>query len=119
VRSDKILLEQVLLNLVLNALDALINAAPDKRNVTIQTELTEASQVRVSVADSGTGIPNDKLKWVFEPFYTTKPQGTGLGLSIARSIVEVYGGRIWAENRSEGGAVFHFTLPLAQLPPAD
>lgn len=113
VRADKILLEQVLLNLVLNGLDALMDAATDKRRVTIQTELTAASEVRVSVADSGTGIPDDKLEGVFDAFYTTKPQGTGLGLSIARSIVEVYGGQIWAENRTEGGAVFHFTLPLA------
>jgi signal transduction histidine kinase len=112
VRADKILLEQVLLNLVMNGMDALINAVPDKRNVTVQTELTGASQVRVSVADSGTGIPDDKLKGIFDAFYTTKPQGTGLGLSIARTIVEVYGGEIWAENRTEGGAVFHFTLPL-------
>jgi PAS domain S-box-containing protein len=113
VRADKVLVEQVLLNLVLNGMDALINAAPDERKVTVQTELTGASQVRVSVTDSGTGIPDDKLKGIFDAFYTTKPQGTGLGLSIARTIVEVYGGTIWAENRSEGGAVFHFTLPLA------
>jgi PAS domain S-box-containing protein len=117
VRADKVLLEQVLLNLVVNALDALSNSAPDKRDVAIQTEMTEGSEVRVSVADSGPGIPNDKLRAVFDAFYTTKSQGTGLGLSIARSIIEVYGGRIWAENRSGGGAVFHFTLPLASLPP--
>ena len=68
----------------------------------------------MSVSDSGTGIPNDKLKEIFETFYTTKPQGTGLGLSIARTIIETYGGRIWAENRAGGGAVFRFTLPLAK-----
>ena len=68
----------------------------------------------MSVADSGTGIPDDKLKDVFETFFTTKPQGTGLGLSIARTIVETYGGRIWAENQAGGGAVFRFTLPLAK-----
>ena len=113
VRADKILVEQVLLNLVMNGMDALISAAPDKRKVTVQTELTEAFQVRVSVADSGPGIPDDKLKGIFDAFYTTKPQGTGLGLSIARTIVEIYGGEIWAENGTEGGAVFHFTLPLA------
>jgi PAS domain S-box-containing protein len=111
VRADKVLLEQVLLNLVINGMDALINAVPGKRKVTVQAELTGA-QVRVSVADSGTGIPDDKLAGVFDAFYTTKPQGTGLGLSIARTIVELYGGKIWVENRTEGGAVFHFTLPL-------
>ena len=72
------------------------------------------SKVEVSVSDSGTGIPDDKLKGVFEPFYTTKPQGTGLGLSISRAIIEAYGGKIWAENRPGGGATFRFTLPLAK-----
>ena len=118
VRADKVLLEQVLLNLVVNALDALINVAPDKREVAIQTEMTDASEVRVSVADSGPGIPKDKLRAVFDAFYTTKPHGTGLGLSIARSIIEVYGGRIWAENRSGGGAIFQFTLPLVHFGPS-
>jgi signal transduction histidine kinase len=66
----------------------------------------------VSVSDSGTGIPEHKLSEIFDTFYTTKEHGTGLGLSIARTIVENYGGRIWAENRIEGGAVFCFTLPL-------
>ena len=66
----------------------------------------------MSVTDSGTGIPADKLGKVFDTFYTTKKEGTGLGLSISRTIVENYGGRIWAENRIEGGAVFRFTLPL-------
>jgi signal transduction histidine kinase len=68
--------------------------------------------VKVSVADRGAGIPEDKLKRVFDAFYTTKSQGTGLGLSIARTIIEVYGGEIWAENRPEGGAIFQFALPL-------
>ena len=68
----------------------------------------------MSVADSGTGIPTDKLGAVFETFYTTKQEGTGLGLSIARTIVETYGGKIWAENRPEGGAVFRFVLPLSK-----
>ena len=66
------------------------------------------------VNDSGTGIPEDKLGEVFETFYTTKRTGTGLGLSIARTIVETYGGKIWAENRPGGGAAFRFTLPLSK-----
>ena len=70
------------------------------------------AEAEVSVSDSGTGIPSGKLKEIFETFYTTKPQGTGLGLSIARTIIDTYGGRIWAENRTGGGAVFRFTLPL-------
>ena len=67
------------------------------------------------VADSGTGIPADKLNKIFDAFYTTKRDGTGLGLSIARAIVETYGGKIWAENRPGGGAVFRFTLPLSRM----
>ena len=70
------------------------------------------------MSNSGTGIPNDKLNDIFQTFYTTKRQGTGLGLSIARTLVETYGGRIWAENRTDGGAVFQFTLPLAETHPA-
>jgi PAS domain S-box-containing protein len=112
VRADEVLLEQVLLNLVMNGMDALTNTSPDAQEVMIRTQLTGASQVEVSVTDSGTGIPDDKLEGVFDAFYTTKRQGTGLGLSIARTIVEAYGGKIWAENRAEGGAVFHFSLPL-------
>ena len=66
------------------------------------------------MSDTGTGIPDDKLQDVFQTFFTTKSQGTGLGLSIARTIIETHGGRIWAENRPGGGAVFRFTLPLPQ-----
>jgi signal transduction histidine kinase len=71
--------------------------------------------VDVSVSDSGPGIPDNKLAAVFDTFYTTKKQGTGLGLSIARTIVEEYGGKIWAENQLSGGATFRFTLPLAAV----
>jgi signal transduction histidine kinase len=80
--------------------------------INIQTSVAAGSHVEVSVSDSGAGIPAHKLVAVFDTFYTTKEEGTGLGLSIARTIVENYGGTIWAENRIEGGAVFRFTLPL-------
>jgi signal transduction histidine kinase len=80
----------------------------------IQTALAGDSAVEVSVTDFGTGIPKDKLEGIFDSFYTTKGHGTGLGLSIARAIIETYGGKIWAENRNGGGAVFHFTLPLVE-----
>ena len=84
--------------------------------MTIQTAFAGESLVEVSVSDSGTGIPEHTLSEIFDTFYTTKEQGTGLGLSIARTIVETYGGKIWAENKAGCGAVFRFTLPLRQVP---
>jgi C4-dicarboxylate-specific signal transduction histidine kinase len=118
VRADLVHLQQVLLNLALNGMDAMLDAVPGRRQITFETAVVETSTVEVSVADTGAGIPNDKLKGVFEPFFTTKPHGMGLGLSIARTIVQTYGGRIWAENRLDGGAVFRFSLPLANAKPA-
>jgi signal transduction histidine kinase len=112
VRADRIHIQQVVLNLATNAMDAMTGSASDARAITIQTSLSEDSQVEVSVTDSGMGIADHELGKVFDTFYTTKKEGTGLGLSIARTIVENYGGHIWAENRIEGGAVFRFTLPL-------
>jgi PAS domain S-box-containing protein len=116
-RGDKILLEQVLVNLVMNGIDALTNETPDHRKITVLTDSVGASLVKVSVIDSGIGISNDKLETVFDTFYTTKSKGIGLGLSIARTILEGHGGKIWAENRAEGGAAFHFTLPLTECDP--
>ena len=114
VRADQVHLQQVIINLAANGLDAILDCSPDKRRLALQTAKVGESEVEVSVADTGTGIPDDKLNDVFKTFFTTKPQGTGLGLSIARTIIETYGGRIWAENRLGGGAVFRFTLPLAK-----
>jgi signal transduction histidine kinase len=102
----------VILNLAGNAMDAMADTPADDRAITIRTALAGDSDVEVSVSDSGTGIPEHKLGEIFETFYTTKKHGTGLGLSIARTIVETYGGKMWAESRIEGGAVFRFTLPL-------
>jgi signal transduction histidine kinase len=114
VRADQIQVQQVLLNLATNGMDAMSSCAPGARQLAIETALNDNSEVEVSVSDTGGGIPNDKLKDIFKTFYTTKQQGTGLGLSIARTIVESYGGKIWAENRIGRGAVFRFTLPLAK-----
>jgi signal transduction histidine kinase/ABC-type uncharacterized transport system substrate-binding protein len=115
VRADRIHLQQVILILVTNAMDALADTAPDARRIAVQTVLVEEASVEVSVSDSGTGIPEHMLSEVFDTFFTTKKQGTGLGLSIARTIVETYGGKIWAENKTGCGAVFRFTLPMLQV----
>ena len=117
VLADPMHLQQVVLNLAWNGLDAMLKSVPGKRRMVLQTAKVGESTVEVSVTDSGTGIPSDKLSDIFETFYTTKQQGTGLGLSIARTIIESYGGKIWAENGPEGGAVFRFTLPLAGAHP--
>jgi signal transduction histidine kinase len=111
VRADRIHIQQVIVSLVTNAMDAMCDTPLDGRAIMIEVALTNGSQVETSVSDTGTGIPEDKLNQVFDTFYTTKKHGTGLGLSIARTIVENYGGKIWAENRTAGGAVFRFTLP--------
>jgi signal transduction histidine kinase len=114
VHADHTQLEQVILNLALNGMDAVQSCAAGKRTIAIQSAFVGNSKVEVLVSDSGTGIADDKLAGIFEPFYTTKPQGTGLGLSISRAIVEAFGGKIWAENRPGGGATFRFTLPMAK-----
>lgn len=114
VLADQIHLQQVILNLATNGMDAMADTPPGARRITVETALSAPSQVQVSVSDAGGGIPHGKLTDVFDAFYTTKPQGTGLGLSIARTIVETYGGKLWAENRA-GGAVFRFTLPLMEV----
>jgi signal transduction histidine kinase len=118
VRADRVHLQQVLLNLALNGMDAMRDCLPGRRRIAFETAMVGPSTVEVSVADTGTGIPTDQLKDVFEPLFTTKPHGTGLGLSIVRTIIDTYGGRIWAENRLDGGAVFRFSLPLASAKPA-
>jgi signal transduction histidine kinase len=114
VLADRVHLLQVMLILPTNAMDAMTGTPLGARRITIETAMSESSQLEVSVIDTGSGIPKDKLGQVFETFYTTKAHGTGLGLSIARTIIETYGGKIWAENRPHGGAAFHFTLPLSR-----
>jgi diguanylate cyclase (GGDEF)-like protein len=114
VRANMVHLQQVILNLAMNGMDAMACCDRRSRKLTLETALAGDADVEASVSDSGTGIPADMLERVFDAFVTTKPQGTGLGLSIARTIIEIHGGKIWAENRPEGGAVFRFTLPLAK-----
>jgi len=114
VRADRVHVQQVILNLATNAMDAMLDVAACDRRLTVETTLARGSKVELSISDTGRGIPDSQLTSVFEPFFTTKPTGTGLGLSIARAIVETYGGKIWAGNRPEGGAVFRVVLPLAR-----
>ncbi|MFS8115209.1 HAMP domain-containing sensor histidine kinase [Rhizobium jaguaris] len=114
IRADKVHVQQVILNLATNAMDAMLDVAACDRRLIIETALARGSKVELSVSDTGRGIPDGQLASVFEPFFTTKPTGTGLGLSIARAIVETYGGKISAGNRPQGGAIFRIALPLAQ-----
>jgi len=113
VTGDRVQLQQVVLNLLLNAMEATGEGTGSERPLVVRTETTGEQIVRVSVQDSGTGLRDGTRDSVFEPFYTTKPSGMGMGLAIARSIVEAHGGVIWAENNPTRGATFHFNLPLA------
>jgi signal transduction histidine kinase len=113
VRADPVHLQQVLLNLAMNAIDAMQEMPAGERTLRLQV-WRQNSEATVSIADTGPGIPEEKLKSIFDPFFTTKQQGTGLGLSICRTIISTYGGAIWAENGIQGGAIFHFTLTLAR-----
>lgn len=113
VLGDRVQLQQVLLNLILNAAEAMGSMEEGARDVLISTEEGQAGAV-VAVRDSGPGIDPEHLDRVFEAFYTTKPSGTGMGLSICRSIIHAHGGKLWAEANEPRGAVFQFTLPGAE-----
>ena len=114
VRGDRVHLQQVLLNLILNGMDALNGAARKDRRVTVSARLGGVRTVEFAVRDTGHGIPADQLAQVFDPFFTTKPNGMGMGLAISRTIIEAHGGRLWAENGAGGGATFRFTLPVVE-----
>jgi C4-dicarboxylate-specific signal transduction histidine kinase len=112
--GDRIQMQQVVLNLLMNALDAVMTRPKDMRNLKIITSSENESGVTVSVVDSGTGVAEEKLDELFEAFYTTKDQGMGMGLPICKSIIEANGGRIWAENLEQIGTKFSFWLPYNQ-----
>jgi len=113
VYADRVQVQQVLLNLIRNGIDAMQEVGPRRRALTITSAVTDQGWSQVSVADTGPGIADDVRERLFQPFMTTKPQGMGVGLSISRSIIEAHGGRIWAEANPGGGALFRFTLPPA------
>jgi two-component system sensor kinase FixL len=108
---DRVQLQQVLVNLLMNTFDAL-GTANERR--TIVTTRKSGTAVHVSVKDSGSGIPAGDIVRIFDPFYTTKSSGLGMGLSIARSLIEAHGGQLWAENNKDGGATFTFAVPVIE-----
>ncbi|MBS1188395.1 MAG: sensor signal transduction histidine kinase [Rhodocyclaceae bacterium] len=111
---DRIMIEQVLLNLLKNGIEAMQDIAAERRRLTISAERIDERLVEVAVADQGHGLADDDLEKVFAPFYTTKPEGMGIGLAICRSIIEFHQGRLWAEPAGDGGTVFRFTVPIEE-----
>ena len=115
VKGDTIQLQQVMLNLMINAFGAMSGFGLDgSRRLIIRTNSSDGADVLIEVQDSGTGIPPEKLESIFDPFITSKPEGLGMGLSICRTIVERHGGKIWAANNPDRGATFSITLPTAR-----
>jgi two-component system sensor kinase FixL len=110
IRGDRVQLQQVLINLVLNAIDAMSQRAEDARILTLRSSLVDENAVQLSVSDTGSGIPPGGEEKIFEQYHTTKPEGLGLGLSLGRSIMLAHRGHLWAENQASG-ATFHLTIP--------
>jgi signal transduction histidine kinase len=108
VMADRVQLQQVLMNLMLNGIEAMKDTSGE---LTVTSKRTEDGQLVISVSDSGIGLPQEQPDRIFQAFFTTKSQGTGMGLSISRTIVESHGGRLWARANIAGGATFHFSLP--------
>jgi signal transduction histidine kinase len=106
--ADRVQLQQVFMNLMLNAIEAMRDTGGE---LTIKSGLNPEGRLLISISDTGVGLP-ESIDRIFDAFHTTKPQGTGMGLAITRSIVESYGGRIWATANQGAGATFHFTLPI-------
>ena len=111
IECDRVQLQQVMLNLIVNAIQSMSGVEDGKRELHISTARIEPEGVRVAVRDTGSGLRPESLPRLFEPFYTTKPEGMGMGLSICRSIIEAHGGRLWATGCEPRGALFQFTIP--------
>jgi PAS domain S-box-containing protein len=118
IQGDRVQLQQVILNLIINAVEAMSSVSEGSRTLLISTGQEASAGVLVSVQDSGPGLDVDGLDRLFDAFYTTKPSGMGMGLSICRSIIEAHGGRIWASRNVGPGATFQFTLPVVSAPDA-
>ena len=116
VLGDTIQLQQVILNLVMNGIDAMTRVTDRPRTLTLRSEVLDSGHIRVVVQDSGIGLTEEVKSRLFEPFFTTRAKGMGMGLSISRSIIEAHGGRLWAESNGSSGATFQFTLPTEDRP---
>jgi signal transduction histidine kinase len=114
VNADPIQIEQVLLNLIRNAIEAMADSDSMPRKLTICTSVAKSGQVELSISDNGHGIDNKYAQQIFDPFFTTKSDGLGIGLSISRSIVEAHGGTLSAKSNPDGGSTFKFTLPITK-----
>jgi signal transduction histidine kinase len=112
--GDRVQVSQVILNLLINGMDAVQTRPNGARLVVLEARTVDMENIEITVRDSGPGIPEGRLEEIFNPFFTTKAAGLGVGLALSRMIVEAHGGRVWAENPQAGGAVFRFTLPRAQ-----
>jgi len=112
VSGDRVQLQQVILNLAMNGIEAISGLDTEPKRLMIRSTLSNTQELLVSVEDTGLGIETEHLDRLFAPFFTTKSQGIGMGLPICRSIIEAHGGRLWAEKNEPRGAAFHFTLPI-------
>jgi signal transduction histidine kinase len=117
VEGDRVQLQQVVLNLVLNAVEAMGSVEEGPRELSISTGQSQVGGALVAVIDTGPGIDPGHLERVFEGFYTTKSDGMGVGLTICQSVIRAHGGRLWAEANEPRGAIFQFTLPAEQMGP--
>ena len=117
VMGDRVQLQQVIINLVMNGIEAMAGIADRPRELVIRSRRHETEQVQIEVQDAGGGIDPENVDRLFDAFFTTKPNGMGMGLSVCRSIIQSHGGRIWASRNVGAGAAFHFTLPCAPVTP--
>ena len=113
--ADRVQIQQVLLNLMLNAVDAMRRVEPGQARLAVTVDVNAGGEVKFSVRDNGMGVAPENIDRIFDAFYTTKEEGMGIGLAISRSIIEAHGGRIWVMPEPSVGATFHFTLPTGKM----